>query len=109
LPLFPPFSLRIANHVLHTNLLLWTKVTEIWCQWAKAFYEHYKQRGMWSTDIYRRLAAKWTRILTKCCQTRQPYDEAKWMESLKKRGSSLSEATQNVINTNPKFMEAAGE
>jgi hypothetical protein len=78
-----PFSLRNANHVLHTNLFLWAKVTVIWCPWAKAFYEHYQQRGMWSTDIYRRLAAKWTRILTKCWQTRQPYDEAKWMESLK--------------------------
>jgi len=61
------------------------------------------------TDIYRRLAAKWTRILTKCWQTRQPYDEAKWMESLKKRGSWLYEATQNAIKTNPIFMEADGE
>jgi hypothetical protein len=29
------------------------------------------------------------------------------MESLKQRGSWLYEATQNVIGTNPKFMEAA--
>jgi hypothetical protein len=64
---------------------------------------------MWSTDIYRRQAAKWTRILTKCWQTRQPYEDAKWMESLKKRGSWLYEATQNVIKTNPKFRKAAGE
>jgi hypothetical protein len=48
------------------------------------------------------------RILWKCWQTGQPYDEAKWMESLKKRGSQPCEATQNVIKTNPKFMEAAG-
>jgi len=64
---------------------------------------------MWSADIYGRLAAKWTRILWKCWQTGQPYDEAKWMESLKKRGSWLYEATQNMIKTNPKFMETAGE
>jgi hypothetical protein len=31
------------------------------------------------------------------------------MESLKKRGLWLYEATQTVIKTNPKFMEAAGE
>jgi hypothetical protein len=31
------------------------------------------------------------------------------MESLKKRGSQPCEAAQNVIITNPKFMEAAGE
>jgi hypothetical protein len=37
------------------------------------------------------------------------YDEAKWMESLKKRGSWLYEATQNAIKTNPIFMEADGE
>jgi hypothetical protein len=106
--LFPPQPGN-ANHVLQTNLFLWAKVTVIWCPWAKAFYEHYQQRGMWSTDIYRRLAAKWTRILTKCWQTRQPYDEAKWMESLKKRGSWRYEATQNVIKTNPIFREAASE
>jgi hypothetical protein len=30
------------------------------------------------------------------------------MESLKKRGSWLYEATYNVIKTNPKFRKAAG-
>jgi transposase len=98
-----------ANHVLQTNLFLWAKVTVIWCPWAKAFYEHYQKRGMWSTDIYRRLAAKWTRILWKCWQTGQPYDEAKWMENLKKRGSWLYEATLKVKQTNPKFMKVTCE
>lgn len=81
----------------------------IWCPWAKAFYEHYQKRGMWSTDIYRRLAAKWTRILWKCWQTGQPYDEAKWMENLKKRGSWPYEATLNVMKTNLKFMKVTCE
>ena len=87
---------KSANHTLQHNLYLWAKVTVVWSPWSRAFYNHYKERGMWSADIYRRLAAKWTRILWKCWTDRKPYDEALWLESLKQRGSWLYEATMKL-------------
>jgi transposase len=96
-----------ANHTLQHNLFLWAKSSVVWCPWARAFYTHYKKRGLWSADIYRRLAAKWTRILWKCWQERKPYDEALWLESLKKRGSWLYEATMKLTQQPLEPMEAA--
>ena len=37
----------------------------------------------------RALAFKWIRILYRCWQDRQPYDEAKYLLALKKKGSPL--------------------
>ena len=85
-----------ANHTLQHNLFLWAKVSVVWCPWAHAFYKHEIKRGKWSADTYRRLAAKWTRIFWKCWTERKPYDEAQWMESLKRRGSWLFEATMRL-------------
>ncbi|MBI4028615.1 MAG: IS110 family transposase [Verrucomicrobia bacterium] len=86
-----------ANHTLQHNLYLWAKASVVWAPWCRAFYCHEKKRGLWSADIYRRLAAKWTRIFWKCWIERKPYDEAQWLESLKKRGSWLYEATLKLM------------
>jgi hypothetical protein len=37
----------------------------------------------------RALAFKWIRILYRCWQERQPYDEVKYLLALKKKGSPL--------------------
>jgi hypothetical protein len=37
----------------------------------------------------RALAFKWVRILYRCWQTRTPYDESKYLEALRRRGSPL--------------------
>ena len=37
----------------------------------------------------RALAFKWIRILFRCWQDRVPYDEAKYLMALKKKGSPL--------------------
>ena len=37
----------------------------------------------------RALAYKWIRIIWKCWQTRTPYSEVKYLESLRKKGSPL--------------------
>ncbi|MBI4026914.1 MAG: hypothetical protein HY360_18155, partial [Verrucomicrobia bacterium] len=68
-----------------------------------------KKRGLWSADIYRRLAAKWTRIFWKCWTERKPYDEKQWLESLKKRGSWLYEATLKLMEKPLDPMDVACE
>jgi transposase len=62
------------------------------CQWAKAYYDQQiaKQKGHHAA--VRALAFKWQRILYRCWKDRKPYDEQKYLEALRRRGSPLAEA-----------------
>lgn len=57
------------------------------CQWASNYVDYYTAKGKKYHTIIRALAFKWIRILFHCWKNRTPYDEAKYMENLKKRGS----------------------
>jgi transposase len=57
------------------------------CQWARNYVDYYTARGKRFHAVVRALAFKWIRILFRCWQNRTPYDEARYMESLSKRGS----------------------
>jgi transposase len=57
------------------------------CQWARNYVDYYKAKGKKFHAIIRALAYKWIRILWKCWKERTPYNEDKYMEALKKRGS----------------------
>jgi transposase len=57
------------------------------CQWARNYVDHYTAKGKKYHTIIRALAFKWIRILFQCWKSRTPYDETKYMETLKKRGS----------------------
>ena len=57
--------------------------------WAKAFYEQQRRIGKTHPMVIRTLAFKWLRILFRCWQDRVPYDEAKYLMALKKKGSLL--------------------
>jgi transposase len=61
-------------------------------QWAKAFYLSQKAKGKRHQAAVRALAYKWIRIIWKCWQTRTKYDEARYMEALRKKGSVLVSA-----------------
>ena len=58
-------------------------------QWAQAFYLAQKAKGKSHQAAVRALAYKWIRIIWKCWQTRTKYDEARYVECLRKRGSAL--------------------
>ena len=58
-------------------------------QWARAFYSSQKARGKSHQAAVRALAYKWIRIIWKCWQTREKYDEARYVECLRKKGSQL--------------------
>lgn len=57
--------------------------------WAEAFYEQQRRTGKTHPMAIRALAFKWIRILFRCWQDRVPYDEAKYLRALKKKGSPL--------------------
>lgn len=57
------------------------------CQWAKNYVTHHTDKGKNYHAVIRALAFKWIRILFQCWKNNTPYDEAKHMAALKKRGS----------------------
>ena len=57
------------------------------CQWARNYVDHYTAEGKKYNTVIRALAFKWIRILFRCWKDRTPYDDNKYMEILKKRGS----------------------
>jgi hypothetical protein len=63
------------------------RLSTIKCQWARNYVDYYTGKGKKYHAIIRALAFKWIRILFRCWQDRTPYNEDKYMESLKRRGS----------------------
>jgi transposase len=57
--------------------------------WARAFYESQREKGKDHQAATRALAYKWIRVIYRCWQTRTPYNEVKYLESLRKKGSPL--------------------
>jgi transposase len=57
--------------------------------WAGAYYARQRERGKSHQAAVRALAFKWIRIIWKCWQTRTPYDEVVYLESLRKKRSPL--------------------
>jgi len=62
-------------------------------EWAKAFYVSQKAKGKSHQAAVRALAYKWIRIIWKCWQTGEHYDEARYVECLRKKGSALVSAS----------------
>jgi transposase len=68
--------------------------------WAKAYYQQMRDKGVDHHPAVRALAFKWVRIMFRCWQDRTPYDEARYQQALKRRGSPLV-ATLNRLATPP--------
>lgn len=62
------------------------------CDWARLYYERQKQRGCDHHAAVRALAFKWIRIAFRCWQDGVPYDDARYVDSLRRRGSPLAAA-----------------
>lgn len=58
--------------------------------WARAYYLSARNHGMGHHAAVRALAYRWIRILYRCWQSRNKYDEARYIESLKRSGSPLA-------------------
>jgi transposase len=57
--------------------------------WARAYYYSQRAKGKDHHAAVRSLAFKWIRVIWKCWHTRTPYNEVIYLESLRKKGSSL--------------------
>jgi len=57
--------------------------------WAQAFYQLQLQRGKTPEKAKRALAFKWQRIIFRCWQNNEAYDENRYLAALRQRGSPL--------------------
>jgi transposase len=74
---------------LRQTFVEWAALSIPHCYWAKAYYQQQRTRGCSHQAALRALAFKWIRIAYRCWQTRTPYDEATYLNALKRRGSPL--------------------
>lgn len=54
--------------------------------WARAYYNYHRSRGKDHHTILRALAYKWIRIMYRCWQNREVYDEERYLEVLRSKG-----------------------
>jgi transposase len=71
------------------TLVEWAGLSAQYSSWAKAYYLEQKRRGKSHSVILRSLAFKWLRILWRCWQDHQPYDEARYVARLQLRNPAL--------------------
>jgi transposase len=57
--------------------------------WARAYYQQQRDKGASHQAAVRALAFKWIRILFRCWQSRTRYEEAIYLNALKRRGAPL--------------------
>lgn len=67
----------------------WASQTINKSAWAGAYYRQQRAKGCSYQVAVRALAFKWIRILHRCWQDRIPYDESKYLEALRRKGSPL--------------------
>jgi transposase len=63
------------------------RLSVLQCQWARNYVDYYTDKGKKYHTIIRALAFKWIRILFACWKNKTPYNEVKYMQTLKTRGS----------------------
>ena len=78
-----------CSRFLRQTFVEWAAQTINKSFWAGAYYYQQREKGASHQAILRSLAFKWIRILYRCWQTRIPYDESKYLNALKRRGSPL--------------------
>jgi transposase len=82
------WRLRCPKFVRQT-FVEWAALSIPHCYWAEAYYRRQRAKGSSHQAALRALAFKWIRILYRCWQTRTPYDEATYLNALRRRGSPL--------------------
>ncbi len=67
----------------------YAKESILWSRWAAAYYLQQRNKGNPHHTAVRALAFKWQRVIFRCWQNRQPYDEPKYEAALRQHGSPL--------------------
>jgi transposase len=79
-----------APAFVRQTLVEWAGQTVVYCPWAKAYYEQQRGKRVGHWAILRGLAFKWLRILCRCWQKSEAYDEEKYLRQLELRRSPIA-------------------
>jgi transposase len=71
------------------GIVEWAAQTIPLSTWAKAYYHQQISKGNRRNQAVRALAYKWLRIVHRCWRDGVEYDEAKYIDALRQRGSPL--------------------
>jgi transposase len=82
------WRLQCPTFLRHT-FVEWAAQSIPHCYWAAVYSRQQRTTGVAHQAALRALAFKWIRILYRCWQDRTPYDEATYLNALKRRGSPL--------------------
>jgi len=74
---------------LHQSFVEFTKCSIGQCEWARLLYDQERKNKKSKWAAIRKVAFKWVRILWRCWQDRQPYDQARYLRQLKEHGVTL--------------------
>jgi transposase len=80
--------LRCSQHTSQT-FVEWAKEAALHSIWSKQFMALRKAQGHGFYANLRALAFKWLRILWRCWSDKTPYDETRYLEALRAKGSPL--------------------
>jgi transposase len=67
-------------------------------EWARTYYDRQRNQNKTHHAVVRALAFKWIRILFRCWQNRTPYDEALYLNALRRRQSPLIAPPQPIVD-----------
>lgn len=74
---------------LRQTFVEWVDQARRHSAWSQAFYKQQRATGKSHPKAIRALAYKWGRILWRCWQDKEPYDEEKYLTALKRKKSPL--------------------
>ena len=94
-----------CNKFWRQTFVEWAGQTVMKSLWAKAYYLQQKQKGQRHHTILRGLAYKWQRILFRCWQNRETYDERRYIKALEKTSSPLIPIINQLRTQYPKLCE----
>src|SRR5262249_50023327 len=89
----------VATKFARQTFVEWAGQTVTQSFWARAFYHQQRARGSSHHATLRALAFKWIRILYRCWIDRRPYDEARSLLALQRRGSHLLAPTSPLTTS----------
>ena len=94
-----------CNKFWRQTFVEWAGQTVMKSLWAKAYYQQQKEKGHRHQSILRSPAYKWQRILFRCWQNSEPYDEKRYLQALQKSASPLVTKINEIRQLYPKLCE----
>lgn len=80
---------RRCNKHWRNVLHLFARCSTIFSPWARAFYDLRREKGDSHAAALRKLADKWLKIIDRMVENKEKYDEARYIEALRKSGSPV--------------------